>query len=1243
MKILAIRGKNLASLAGEFEVDFTRDPLLNAGLFAISGATGSGKSTLLDALCLALYGDTPRLMQATGEKIPDVHSEQVTPSDPRNLLRRGCGEGFAEVDFVGIDGVAYRANWTVRRARARDDGKLQPVEYQLTRIDNLQAVTGTKKGEVHPAVARLVGLSFAQFTRAVLLAQNDFATFLKADDNARAELLQTLTGSERFERLSIRVYQRYGLEKQALDALNQQLAGAPPLDDTARAELETACKLAHSAADQREQQKSALEAMQRWHQALIDKQTTITQAQATLEQANQTHLAAADRRAHLAQVSALEPARPLHAECVRLNEATQHTASQLQTLEADLIAADQARTQAESALAQAQQQLATAAQAQKTQQPEIDTAKRLDVEIALQAKQCQAANSTLANESQAFAAQSGKHRTLTEQHTLTAKTQAETEAWLTAHSQHAALAENWKHVEYLLLEAEKTAAARQSAEAETLRLQQTEARAKEVAAQQTASLEKCVLAREQADAEARSASERCARFNPDALAQQKTDAENLRVRLQTAQTGWTQWQERQRELAGTEQEANTLRQARQTSEYALHDLTQQRPGLEGQLLQAARTLQSIQAACNQDVEVLRATLTEGEACPVCGANEHPYAESGAAHQLHELFKTQQAEHDTLRGTLEGVVKQEASHSATMKAQDQQLAALATRLQALTVRRDEAAGNWQAAQQQLDAPALEAGETAAWLVSQASANAAALLSLNQQEAELRADQKTREMAQAKLAQAQSAEQKAREAGQQARESLAQSTQASLAARQQAEQIAQALAGLLTKLDAVLHAADWRADWTGAPTDFRQARQKEATTWQQQHDAHALQARTLDELVGQIAAASLLAKMSEIEAQARTAAQHAAKQLHDTQQARAQCLAGKPVAEVENTLAHTLEAAQNAVGTQEITANAARTSATQAVTTRDLAGKHLAELRSQAEQAATARADWLSSFNADTASPLDLDQLIALLQLDAQWLKAERNALTSLDKAVETAATVLKERQTQCDAHRALHPEAAPAAEIEARLAEVLPLLAQEKAAVIEMDVALRQDDERRLKAAGLIEQMRAQTARTETWARLNEMIGSAKGEKFRRIAQQYTLDVLLGYANRHLADLSRRYLLERLPDTLTLLVVDLDMADEKRSVHSLSGGESFLVSLALALGLASLSSHSVKVESLFIDEGFGSLDAETLNMAMDALDKLQTLGRKVGVISHVHEMAERIGVQIQVQQQSGGQSRLAVLG
>ena len=163
--------------------------------------------------------------------------------------------------------------------------------------------------------------------------------------------------------------------------------------------------------------------------------------------------------------------------------------------------------------------------------------------------------------------------------------------------------------------------------------------------------------------------------------------------------------------------------------------------------------------------------------------------------------------------------------------------------------------------------------------------------------------------------------------------------------------------------------------------------------------------------------------------------------------------------------------------------------------------------------------------------------------------------------------------------------------------------------------------------------------SERWAKLNELAGTADGAKFRRIAQGYTLDVLLSYANVQLRQLSRRYRLERVPDTLALQVIDQDMCDEIRTVHSLSGGESFLVSLALALGLSSLSS---KVESLFIDEGFGSLDAETLRVAMDALESLRTQGRKIGVISHVQEMTERIPVQIRVNRAGNGRSYLEVI-
>jgi len=164
-----------------------------------------------------------------------------------------------------------------------------------------------------------------------------------------------------------------------------------------------------------------------------------------------------------------------------------------------------------------------------------------------------------------------------------------------------------------------------------------------------------------------------------------------------------------------------------------------------------------------------------------------------------------------------------------------------------------------------------------------------------------------------------------------------------------------------------------------------------------------------------------------------------------------------------------------------------------------------------------------------------------------------------------------------------------------------------------------------------------------WEKMHELIGSSAGDKFQLFAQSLTLDALLGNANAHLAELAPRYQLERAPGAnLELQVVDRDMADEVRSVNSLSGGETFLVSLALALGLSALSSRSTRVESLFIDEGFGTLDPQTLDTALATLDALQAAGRKVGLISHVAGMAERIGVLVQVKPHGSGSSRVEVV-
>jgi len=133
----------------------------------------------------------------------------------------------------------------------------------------------------------------------------------------------------------------------------------------------------------------------------------------------------------------------------------------------------------------------------------------------------------------------------------------------------------------------------------------------------------------------------------------------------------------------------------------------------------------------------------------------------------------------------------------------------------------------------------------------------------------------------------------------------------------------------------------------------------------------------------------------------------------------------------------------------------------------------------------------------------------------------------------------------------------------------------------------------------------------------------------------TLDHLLHLANRHLLRLQGRYQLQRKSSgELELEIIDTWQADVARDTRTLSGGESFLVSLALALALSDLVSHKTSIDSLFLDEGFGTLDGETLEVALEALDKLNASGKMIGVISHVDAMKERIAVQIRVSKQSG---------
>jgi exonuclease SbcC len=261
----------------------------------------------------------------------------------------------------------------------------------------------------------------------------------------------------------------------------------------------------------------------------------------------------------------------------------------------------------------------------------------------------------------------------------------------------------------------------------------------------------------------------------------------------------------------------------------------------------------------------------------------------------------------------------------------------------------------------------------------------------------------------------------------------------------------------------------------------------------------------------------------------------------------------------------------------------------------------------------------------------------------WFTQERADLAALTEAVSSTHGECIARTAARDEHLGRRPTEDPEPTVLADLAQRRVHLQETEDQLAKAKAEILQDDFRRSQSAELIEQLNRQRAQAAPWQQLNALIGSADGARFRSIAQRHTLDLLLLDANAQLELIAARYRLERLPESLNLVVVDRDMGDERRGVHSLSGGESFLVSLALALGLASLTSSRVRIESLFIDEGFGSLDQETLNTAMGALMHLEAQGRKVGVISHVTEMADAIPVQIRVVRGRAGASRLVVPG
>lgn len=1032
MKILAIRGKNMASLEGEFAVEFREEPLSSAGIFAITGRTGSGKTTLLDTMCTALFNNSPRMNKINDSAdLADVKEATIKEKDSRNILRRGTAEGYAEVDFRALDGNEYRARWSVRRSRNKIDGKLQDWFYSLFCITDGNEISGTKS-ELLEKVRSLIGLTYEQFTRAVLLAQGDFATFLKASSREKAELLEKLTGTDIYSRISQKIYEKYKDADSNLRNIEQRIKEIAILSDESYAELVEEKKRITEEIKKFEDETKILQSKLEWLERF--KQLCDEERKAEEELvSNKKKMAESDYIIkELEQIENIRPIRDTYMEIIAIKKQKKEFEQQL-----------------ESYIAAEQQQNEIFAIAEKELAKELDIQKQLNEDW----------NVIQPKIREALRIEEGL-KNMKLQH---AECQKELDD----------IKKSYQHEEKKLHDTIENIKNERSERTDIAEWFDKHSRYKKAIAQNN------IICSEVAEAE-------------KSLAQVAT----MNKMLISAQ-----------EIQKTQKQ---------------------------QLDEAQHEAERLKAALTSEIAALREKLVEGEPCPVCGSREHKVATiTGEILQEKLLIEARKSNEATIAhltkcienrnseiieltssiATYNKFGKEKITHISDLlsdiieyKNVDEDINKLST-IKTTAENIKKIAMQWE-----------EKEKRYIFLEKQLSSNETALEILQTKIKDIQTNLNEK--------------------------------------RTRNSEIEQNIKSNLDKIRCLL----------GNGTTAEAVEKQFATQ--------------IDKMNNNVVAHT----------------------------------------ERRNKIIVTLEKCRQQISSVK---------------------ESIIKSNKDFESCKKKILEFLSSM----AAPITLEQLHYLATKDTEKVANMQKHIMELKESVLMAETRLQERkQNTAKHHKAtIRPEVEETKEsIAAKLQYANKEVATYMERLTQIGVALKNDEGNRIHAKELNREYTSQRSITERWEKLNSLLGSADGKKFRVIAQGYTLDIMLAYANIHLKSLSNRYELARIsPDSLALKVIDMDMLSESRSVHSLSGGESFLVSLALALGLSSLSSNRMSIESLFIDEGFGSLDSETLQTAMDALDKLQSQGRKIGVISHLTDMIERIPTRIHITKETSGKSRISI--
>lgn len=1075
MKILQLGFQNLNSLAGQWQLDFTDPAFAGEGIFAITGPTGAGKSSILDAICLALYGCTPRLGRIT--------------KSSNEIMSRQTGECFAEVTFATSAG-SFRCHWGQHRARRKPEGELQQPRHELVNAQTGE-VLASKLRDVEEQVVALTGMDFERFTRSVLLAQGGFAAFLQAGADARAPILEQITGTEIYSRISRRVHEEQRAQQEQLRVLEAKLEGIQLLSAEDEQQLDAAL-----AADSLLEQQCAaahaqLEQELRREQELQQLQQDIKRLHEQLQTLDKQRVAFAPQRSQLAQaLRAVELEAPLAA----LNALRSEQAGNQRLLEQEQQALPSLQAAVQQAVAagrQHEQQLQQARESSQAAMPLLKQVRALDVQLEQQEQQLVTTQQDVEREQQRAedsAAAADRQQQLLAQYQ---QQQQELADWLQQHATDQSLVSGLTGIEQQLLQ-----------------LRQYQARTEQLEKQHS-------MARA-------------------ALQQAQRKLEQEREHWKTSQQ---QLRQGEIELAAAQQQLDSLLDGRPLEDYQRE---------HGHLLDKRTLLTRIES-----LEKQRNQLQSGQPCPLCGAIEHPYTK-GQLPQMDELA----VEIAALEQRINQITQQEKECHRQELRNQQLLAAFASM---------EAAGQALAAEVAMQQQAVETGV--------------------QQLDEYREHQSALQ-----------------------------------------QRIQQQLEPLGVTLDDQLDHLD----------DLLAQLQQRQMHWQNQQDAHRQLDSRLAAVQADIKQLQERSSQHRQQWQAQQSKLQAQQQAHaELQQQREQLYGSKQPDAEEQSLQ---QAEGQATQLLEQQRKQQHHQEQQLVTAQDRI-RQLEQRLQQQDAALRQQQDNLHQSLAEQgfadeaalqAAVLPASQRQALQQQAGQLDEAQ----TRLTARLEDSRERLQDRQPEQESKHSLEQLQEDCTHSNKALQEVRDRLST---------LRYRQAENNKAKNSRQAQQeeLLARQQECRHWDALHALIGSADGKKFRNFAQGLTFELMVAHANQTLQKMTDRYLLVRdQTEPLELNVLDSYQAGTIRSTKNLSGGESFIVSLALALGLSRMSSQNVRVDSLFLDEGFGTLDEEALDVALDTLSGLQEDGKLIGVISHVPALKERIATQIVVQPVRGGRSRLS---